>query len=117
MIEQAKKNRRPVPDKIMNAPVLFPGLAFYYAAFMTLSSCRPVGMAEGRIPWTVVKDYALHYGLDDEEFDILWELITRVDAAYLAWQNKRSSKKEPVSTRSEEVVAPKAPRIIHTAKR
>jgi len=117
LIEQAKKNRRPVPDKIMNAPVLFPGLAFYYAAFMTLSSCRPVGMAEGRIPWTVVKDYALHYGLDDEEFDILWELITRVDAAYLAWQNKRSSKKEPVSTRSEEVVAPKAPRIIHTAKR
>lgn len=101
----------------MNAPVLLPGLVFYYTAFMTLSSCRAIGMAEGRIPWTVVREYALYNGLCDEEFDILWELITQVDAAYLAWQNKRSSKKEPVSTRPAEVVAPQSPRIIHTAKR
>jgi hypothetical protein len=90
-----------------------PGLAFYMSAFYSLSSCRAVGMAEGRIPWTAVKDYALYYGLDEVEFDILWELITRVDAAYLDWQSKRVAKKEPV----KKSTGTKEPRIIHTGNK
>jgi hypothetical protein len=92
LIEQAKRNRMPIPERVMQAPLLIPGLDFYLTAFLTLSSERQVGMGEGRIPWSKTKDYALHYGLDDVEFDILWELITRVDGAYLEWQSKRSRK-------------------------
>lgn len=97
MLEQARLNRTPIPDRILNKPILAVGLQFYLTAFVELSSCRPVGMAEGRIPWTAVREYALHCGLDEIEFDILWELITRVDAAYLEWQSKRADKKGAIA--------------------
>jgi len=33
-------------------------LAWIYAAFWELSTCRTVGMSMGPIPWTAVNDYA-----------------------------------------------------------
>lgn len=92
MIEQAKRNRMPIPERVMNAPIIIPGLDFYLTAFLVLSSERQNGMGEGRIPWSKTREYALHYGLNDVEFEILWELITRIDGAYLEWQSKRSKK-------------------------
>lgn len=92
----------PIPDRVLNAPVLIPGLDFYLTAFLTLSSERQVGMGEGRIPWSKTLKYALHYGLADVEFDILWELITRIDGAYLEWQSKRSKKDAAVKKEAPE---------------
>lgn len=71
-----------VPDVIRNAPYLLPGLQLYWVAFLTLSSCRG-GMGDGRIPWTAVKEYCAHIGLEDEEFDYCWALLCAMDAAYI----------------------------------
>lgn len=68
-----------------------PGLQFYYSAFWTLSSCRPVGMGEGRIPWSSVNAYSLRYRLDDVELDHLWVLITQMDGEYLKFANKKAT--------------------------
>lgn len=66
------------------------GLHFYYTAFLTLSSCRPLGLgAEGRVPWTAVAQYADRYGLDEEEMDLLWTLVCEMDSAYLRHAQKK----------------------------
>lgn len=77
--------------------MLAPGLEFYYNAFNTLSSCRPIGMAEGRIPWTAANEFSLRYGLNDVELDVLWSLISKMDSAYLEWQSKKTSKDTPIA--------------------
>lgn len=82
-------------------------------AFSKLSTCRAIGMALGPIPWSAASDYALRFGLDEDEFEILWELISRLDSAYLGWQAKQKpiKDKEPVASKD------KQPRIIHTGKK
>jgi len=75
--------RRPIPDRINNAPRLTLGLEFYYAAFNDLSTCRDVGMGMGPIPWTEVQAYADSYGLSEDESDDLHVLMALMDKAFL----------------------------------
>lgn len=79
-----------------------PGLEFYFNAFFTLSADRHIGMAEGRIPWTAVDRYAQRYDLTDDEFDVLWDVLTAMDAAYLEWSNKESEKKAMAEKQSKQ---------------
>lgn len=92
-MEQARKQNLPVPDSIQNAPVLLPGLEFYYAAFLDLSTCRAVGMGEGPIPWDAIDRYAQRHGLDDDEYDAFFGLIRALDARYLQYKEKQYQKK------------------------
>lgn len=80
----------PIPKAIMEAPQLSPGLKYYFDAFMALSSCRPIGMAEGRIPWTAVSQYARDHELSSADLDDLWTLVCALDTVYLKHQQKRS---------------------------
>jgi hypothetical protein len=89
-VDQARKQRAPIPKAILEAPVLMPGSSFYYNAFLTLSSCRSMGMMEGRIPWTAVDAYARRYDLDDDDTDCLWTLVCSMDSVYLKHQQKRA---------------------------
>jgi len=84
-----------VPEKIANAPTLLPGLSFYFQAFLALSSCRAIGMGEGRIPWTAAYDYAERMDLDSDEFEDLWVLVSLMDAEYLKYRLKQAESKRP----------------------
>lgn len=90
MIRRARAERKAVPEKIANAPQLLPGLGFYFQAFLALSSCRPLGMAEGRIPWNAAFQYGQNMGLDSEEFEDLWILVSFMDAEYLKYRQKQA---------------------------
>ena len=79
-----------MPKKIAEAPQLLPGLGFFFQAFLAISSCRPLGMAEGRIPWTAAFQYGQSLGLDPEEFEELWILVSYMDAAYLKYRQAQS---------------------------
>lgn len=80
--------------------MLIPGLGFYFNAFMALSSCRPIGMMEGRIPWTAAYDYAQRMGLDDEEFEDLWVLVSYMDAEYIRFRQKQAETKQATAAKS-----------------
>jgi hypothetical protein len=71
IIETCIRERRPLPDAIAKAPQLFMGLELYYVAYLDLSSCRSIGMAEGPIPWLAIYDYAQRLGMDEEQRDDL----------------------------------------------
>lgn len=77
-------------------------------------------MAEGRIPWTAVNDYAVRYGLDEEELDILWTLVCEMDTVYIRHQQKRAkiapSKGKPTSDSSKTDSKP-GPRIIRPPRK
>ena len=70
-------------------PKLSAHLLFYWDAFGDLGSCRGVGMALGRIPWTAVKAYAETYWVaDPDELAAFAEIIARMDQAYLDCQRE-----------------------------
>lgn len=79
--------RLPVPDRIANAPTLWPGLDLYMDAFVELSTCRSyIGMngTAGPIPYLAIDRYAERIGLDDpDEFEYFLGLVRRLDDAFL----------------------------------
>lgn len=89
ILEQCKRERRPLPPSITNAPDLRLGLEMYYGAYFDLTTCRPIGMAAGPIPWTAVNQYARAYDYNGEQEDDLQFYISRMDAAYLDWVGKK----------------------------
>lgn len=90
LIRRAHAERRPIPEKIASAPQLLPGVGFYLQSFLALSSCRALGMSEGRIPWHAVWDYSQRLGLTEQEFDDLWIVICHADAAYLKYRGDKA---------------------------
>lgn len=53
-------------------------------------------MGEGPIPWTSVNDYAKRWGLGDNEFNDLWQVVAQLDSCYLearAAKNKIDQKR------------------------
>lgn len=48
-------------------------------AWDDMSTCRPVGMSEGRIPWDKVRLWGKDHGLDRDARRILWSVIKRID--------------------------------------
>ncbi len=75
--------RRPVPDRIQNAPDLWLGLEFYFRAFVDLNTCRSSGWSPGPIAWMDTQAYAASLGMDEEETDTLHTHIAAMDRAFL----------------------------------
>lgn len=48
-------------------------------AWADLSTCRQMGMGEGRIPWDKAKEWAEDRGLSVEARRVLWAVIQRID--------------------------------------
>jgi len=80
---QAAQNHTPLPRWLQKKPQIPFGLEFYFRAFTTLSSCRPIGFEEGRIPWTAVHQYAQFKELSSQEERELWEIVAALDLCYL----------------------------------
>lgn len=65
------------------------GYGWLWEAFKQLSTCRSVGMAIGRIPWTAVQTWSLAHELDTEENWILHEVIHHMDDVFLEYHHKK----------------------------
>lgn len=93
IIRQCKQHKMPLPDAILNAPTLQPGLELYLSAFMDLNTTRQIGMAEGPIPWNYVKDWGIYNKLDDEQMHALFYHIRAMDDKYLSYKSKKAKQK------------------------
>ena len=91
-----------LPEKIANAPRLQLGLDLYFDAFFDLSTCRPIGMGMGPIPWSVIRDYAETFRLSEEQTDDLSYYVRVLDVEYMkhqapkkggkpAWEGQKAS--------------------------
>lgn len=52
-------------------------------------------MGIGEIPWTAIKKYSDHYGLDFDVTESLIDIIKEMDIAYIEYQNKETEKNKP----------------------
>jgi len=91
ILKQAVRQNLPIPDKIKNAPVLLPGLQFYFQSFLELSTCREIGMSEGQIPWTAIDRYASRYEMTEDDYERFLTLIRIVDAEYIRYRAKKNA--------------------------
>ena len=73
-----------------NRPVTI-GLNWLWEAFMDLTTCRPIGMGVGPIPWTAIQTYAESERLDPEETWTLHQVIRHMDQVYLEHTHRKDS--------------------------
>jgi len=83
----------PIPDAILNAPLLPRYLEFFYDAFNRLSTCRQIGMAEGPIPITAILEYGRFYDCDHTLLDDLIYHVMKLDEVYFEHQKRQSKMK------------------------
>ncbi len=88
---QARQAKRPLPDKIANAPELKMGLEIYLNAFFELDTERTHIFSFTPIPWSSMKNYAEFNGFDTEQTEDLIFYIRKMDEQHL----KRLKSKQP----------------------
>lgn len=67
------------------------GLHVYWQAYHELSTCRPVGMGVGPIPWTAISEYALRNGVfDPDDFDELVHHVRALDTTFLEHHERKN---------------------------
>ena len=89
IIQQCMKQKKPLPEKIANAPELLLGLDLYYDSFWDLTTCRQVGFGVGSIPWASIRDYAVTFEFDEEQVDDLFYFIRMMDNAYMEFHRPK----------------------------
>jgi len=80
----------PYPEAIQNAPELDFTLGLFYDAFMELSTCRPIGMDQGQIPWTAINDYCRMVDISENQADDMYYYIRMMDEVYLKHYGEKS---------------------------
>lgn len=81
-----KGNLRKLPEKVLGAPSLRPGLELYWLAYAELSTCRPPSFGDLLpIPWTAIDAYATRYDFDEDQFDWLVCASREMDKAMAAY--------------------------------
>lgn len=91
IIRQCLRERKPLPDKIQNAPDLMLGLELYWCAFMELSDSRSNSFSLGTIPWGVIAQYCRHHGLSCEQEEAMHFHLREMDAIFIT-HNARKDK-------------------------
>lgn len=66
---------------------------FYVEAFKELTTCRPVSLGQGPIPFTAIADYHTIYNVALDLEDFLY-VIRRMDLAYLKLESKSKDGKK-----------------------
>ena len=90
IIGQAVKSGLPLPDRIENAPSIWPGLELYYIGFIELTTSRQIGMGIGPIPWVVIEQYCALKDLDEEQREAMHYHIIEMDTVYLKHMQKKT---------------------------
>jgi hypothetical protein len=94
MIRECFRRKRPLPERIQNAPELLTGLELYFEAFIELNTCRSTGWSPGPIPAWCIDEYSCRLNLTEDEAEDLLYHIRKMDAAFLehiAKKNKDSA--------------------------
>ncbi len=91
IIEQCRRFNEQLPARIAGAPLLEPGLEWFYAAFFRLTGERNgVYNSESQIPWSAIQKYCYARGIfDPEEIDYAWEIFNSMDQVYLKYRAKK----------------------------
>ena len=84
------KHGLPLPEKIENAPSLWPGLELYYIGFMDLMASRQMGMGVGPITWGTIQEYCDKKGLDSEQTEAMHSHIRDMDQVYITHAQKKT---------------------------
>jgi hypothetical protein len=93
MVDAAIAKGRPPPDWFENDNVVLPAAAeFYMAAFWDLSTCRPMGMTVGPIPWDKIQAYAEFADLNRELAQVFGIVIRRMDIVFMDDMREQSEK-------------------------
>lgn len=80
-----------MPAALVNRVDVRPDLLLYWQAFDDLSGARPVGFGgAGDIPWTALDQWATRHGVTGDMFDMLVDVVRRMDAAWLKWVNRKT---------------------------
>lgn len=84
----------PMPDSIVGAPTLRPGLEPYWHAFNRLTTERAPGSMgpPGRIPWSAIHRYATAYAYAGDDYEDLMDLIFAMDEAFMGHVEKLHAK-------------------------
>lgn len=81
MVEKCRRTGTEVPRQILDKPELMVGLSFYLEAFQRLSTDRICSDGHiGPIPYSSIRNYALDYGIDIEDFE---SHIRALDSAFI----------------------------------
>lgn len=91
LARQAIRANRPLPDRILNAPVLKLGLDFFIKAFFELETDRDFSFCMGPLKWTTIHKYGEFYNLDTIQFEKLHLYLTRMDHEYCKLKNKEQN--------------------------
>lgn len=101
-VDAAISKGRDLPDWYLDEPEA-PAIApIVFKAFRILSSCRAYEL--GPIPWTAVYKYGFTSGLSSDNIGILFELISAVDSAYIAYLREELDRQQK---RQQAQAAPK----------
>jgi hypothetical protein len=57
-------------------------------AYIDLATCRG-GMGDGPVPWTAAMQWSKRNGLNRDQTDDLWFIISRMDEFWLEWREKK----------------------------
>lgn len=88
-----RRERRPLPPQIVNAPRLRAGLEMFYSAFWDLSSDRALGFGSvGRIPWSSIEAWADRHELSWDQREELHFVIRKMDRIYIDHVQKDKKK-------------------------
>jgi len=90
IIRQCFVRRRPLPDRIQNAPDLHMGLELYFGAFMELNTCRSTGWSAGPIPAWCIDEFCSRNELDSDEAEDMHYLIRQMDQEFLKYMERKS---------------------------
>lgn len=83
----------PIPDRILNAPLLPACLEFFVNAFWELSTCRSSGMGLGPIPLTAIFEYGRFYDCSDDLMEDLKQHVQMLDGVYMKHEARKSKAK------------------------
>lgn len=107
IVERARQFNGPLPDKILNAPELQPGLELYINAFNTLSPGRNRGDGwVGSIPYIAVSQYLRDHSIDGDDWANALDILGKLDEAYCEWQNDHIKKGREAAAKAAKAKAP-----------
>lgn len=90
IIKQANQQRKALPDKIANAPMIEIGLEMYWEAFLILCSER---VQDGAIPWRAMQAYALEIGIEDvDDRQEFYFVMCEMDRKFIDMCDKKRTK-------------------------
>lgn len=85
-----RRERRPIPPQIKNAPRLRPGLELFYSAFWDMNSERQIGFgAVGRIPWSSIEAWADRHDLTWNQREELHFVLGKMDREFIDHVNSK----------------------------